>query len=233
MISISDHKMSSSSNAAVAARADEAFSPLLALPQELRNRIYDFVFCVEHIHAIQHDARSSNKGNNMYVHINGAYSMTFEVRDRNTWRSGSQSLCTFLALTRVCGQIRAEIAPLAPFSENILHFGFQVLQHFLTVVPKGIRDDIKVISLWKSPGRKMWCGGDMYFGDDYDKNDRRVWTTLVTLLWGLPSLEKVVLNVRGGVDGLRFGANWQPMLHSFMEQTLERLLVRNVVVDMV
>ncbi|KAH7377916.1 hypothetical protein DE146DRAFT_584343, partial [Phaeosphaeria sp. MPI-PUGE-AT-0046c] len=148
---------------------------LLALRLELRSRIYDFAFSIEHINAIQHDKRSSNKGNNKYKTLNTTYSMTFEVRDRNTWRSGQQSLSTFLSLASVCRQVRAEIAPLAPFTNNLFDVGFHAIQHFLVAVPKEIRDDIKVISLWKSPGRKMSCVGDMNFWGDYNENDPRVW----------------------------------------------------------
>lgn len=225
--------MTSSSSSTSAARFISDASPLLALPAELRSRIYDFAFCVDSINAIQHNTSSSNKGNNKYYALNDTYSMTFEFRDRNTWQNGSQSLATFLALTTVCRQIRAEIAPLAPFSQNIFNVGFHAIQHFLDMVPSTIRDDIKVISLWKWPGKMMSCVGDMQFAGNHDENDRRVWTTLIDLLRDLPALERVILHVRGSMSSLGFGANWQPALQNVMEKRLEAHLGRKVTVEWV
>jgi hypothetical protein len=225
--------MSSSASATLIARSIDKVSRLLDLPLELRSSIYDFAFCVDHINAIQRNTSSSNKGNNKYETLNDTYSMTSETRDCNIWRNGSQSLSTFLALTRVCRQVRAEIAPLAPFSRNVFDVGFHAIQHFLAVVPRAIRDDIKVISLWKWPGKTMSCVGDMQLAGNGDKNDRRVWMTLIGMLRGLPSLERVFLNVRGGVHGLGYGANWQPQLQTLVERVLERLFGRKIVVEMV
>lgn len=227
--------MPSSAPAALAARPIDNICRLLALPAELRSSIYNFAFCVDHINAIQHNTSSSNKGNNKYEALTNTYSMTFETRDRNTWRSGSQSFSAFLALTRVCRQVRAEIVPLAPFSHNIFDVGFHAIQHFLDVVPRTILDNIKVISLWKWPGRMMSCVGDMQLVGIGQENDPRVWATLMSLLIGLPSLEKVFLNVRGNLGrfGFGFGANWQTLLPEVMQEILERQMGRKIVVEMV
>jgi hypothetical protein len=213
-------------------QAEQEGCPLLSLPAEIRNMIWEYAFDVDHIQAIQYDRAVAGKVNNRYDTPNSSYTMSFEIRDRNNWRSKPQQLARLIALTTTCKQIREESKDL-PFTGNVFDVGLHATQHFLATVPRKILDGIKVISLFKVPGQMMTSAGDMHFLQTSQENDRRVWTTLVGLLRGLPALKKVLLRVRGGVHGLQLGQPWDVKLKVFVERVLQRFMGREVEVEMV
>jgi hypothetical protein len=146
--------MASNSQVGKAKQAEQDDCPLLSLPAEIRNMIWEYAFGVDHIQAIQYDRPVAGKASNQYDTPSSSYTMSFEVRDRNNWRSKPQHLARLIALTSTCRQIRAECNDL-PFSGNLFDVGFHAIQHFLAMVPQKILDGIKVISLWKVPGQMM------------------------------------------------------------------------------
>ncbi|KAF1912945.1 hypothetical protein BDU57DRAFT_404776, partial [Ampelomyces quisqualis] len=160
--------------------------PLLSLPAEIRNMIWEYSVQVDHIQAIQHDAATSPKRNNAYVVPTSTYTMTFETRDRSNWRTMPQDLATLLSLQSTCRQVRNEVGDL-PFFRNMFDVGLHAIQHFLAVVPQRILNDIKVITIWKAPGRKMKSIGEMHYLGDYDENFSRSWRLQLSLLKGLPA----------------------------------------------
>jgi hypothetical protein len=224
--------MASNSQVRNTKQAEQGHCPLLSLPAEIRNMIWEYAFGVDHINAIQYDRPVTGKTNNQYDTPSSSYTMSFEVRDRDNWRSKPQQLSRLIALTSTCRQIRSECKEL-PFSGALFDVGFHAIQHFLAVVPRKILDDIKVISLWKVPGQMMTSVGDLHFVQPGQENHRRVWMILMGLLRELPALEKVMLRVRGGVAGLRIGEPWQPRLKLFVEWALKRMMGRNIEVEMV
>jgi hypothetical protein len=224
--------MASNSQVGKAKQAEQDDCPLLSLPAEIRNMIWEYAFGVDHIQAIQYDRPVAGKASNQYDTPSSSYTMSFEVRDRNNWRSKPQHLARLIALTSTCRQIRADCNDL-PFSGNLFDVGFHAIQHFLAMVPQKILDGIKVISLWKVPGQMMTSVGDMHFLQPGQENDRRVWLALLRLLRGLPALKKIILRVRGGVDGLRIGQPWDVRLKLFVEWAFQRIVMMNVEVEMV
>jgi hypothetical protein len=215
----------------VSKQAQRDDSPLLSLPAEIRNMIYEYVFGVDHIQAMQYNMSVAGRVNNKYEVPGSTYTMIFEVRDTNNWRSLPQQLTSLLPLTTTCHQIREE-SRLLPFSGNLFDVGIHAIQHFLAVVPREILNNIKIISLWKSPGQMMTSVGNTHFVQAAHENDRRVWVTLVSLLSGLPALEKVILHVRGGVRGLDVREPWEVQLKQLVEMVLERVMRRKVELEM-
>ncbi|KAH5573248.1 hypothetical protein HBI24_200690 [Parastagonospora nodorum] len=206
--------------------------PFLSLPGELRNRIYEYAFRVDHIQGTQYDGSVVRKANNEYNTMASKYTMTFETRDPNNWRSVPQQLSVLLSLPQTCRQIYAETNGM-PFSENFFDVGLHAIQHFLAVVPRPILDGITVISLWKSPGRMMDQADNLFLASHDDENAPGVWRTLLRLLGALPSLKRVILNVRGGVEGLRLGVHWEQRLKGYVEGIVERCTDLEVEVELV
>jgi hypothetical protein len=224
--------MASNNQVGNAKPAEQGHCPLLSLPAEIRNMIWNYAFGVDHIQAIQYKRPMAGRANNQYDTPSSSYTMSFEVRDRDNWRSKPQQLAHLIALTSTCRQIRAECKEL-PISENFFDVGLHAIQHLLAVVPRKILEDIKLISLWKVPGQMTTSVGDMHFLPPDQENNRRVWTTLLGLLRGLPALEKVILRVRGGVNGLGIGEPWETKLKVFVGKALQRFMRRDVEVEMV
>ena len=216
----------------VASWASQEHCPFLSLPGEIRNRIYEYAFRVDHIQGTQYDGSVARKTNNEYKTMLSTYTMVFETRDPNNWRSVPQQLSVLLSLQQTCRQIYAETRG-TPFSENFFDVGLHAIQQFLAVVPRPILDSVTVISLWKSPGRMMDHVGDEFLGSGADENDPRVWMTLLFLLRALPSLNRVILNVRGGVEGLKLGVHWEQELKGYVEDILERYVDLKVEVQLV
>jgi hypothetical protein len=230
--------MASSTLIERAQQAKQGHCPLLSLPAELRNMIYEYAFGVDHVQAIQYDNSVAGKAtNNKYETPSSTYTMSFETRDVSNWRDVPQQLAFHLSLTTTCRQISNE-CKLMPFEGVLFDVSLPAIQHLLAVVPRAILDNIKVISLWKVRGQMMTSVGDMPFPQSRNENDNRVWITLLGLLRGLPALEKVYLRVRDGVDGLRFptALAFEPLeiqLKAFVELVIKRVMGRMVVVHVV
>jgi hypothetical protein len=198
--------MSSGQSILSSLRAEPDQSPLLAIPPEIRNMIYNYTFSVDHIQAIRHRPAANRKENNQHKDYQDGrvYTMTFETRDPDTWRTVPQQLSSHLALAKTCRHLRAEIKHL-PFSCNIFDMRITSVRHFCAVVPKDILRNIKILSLWKYPRyrREVTETGDPVEYSDHDG----------TLKWGLylaplrktmPALEKVIVRIRTDARALRY-----------------------------
>jgi hypothetical protein len=235
--SLSNKPNEAMSSISPAKNVQQEHCPLLSLPAELRNMIYEYAFRVDHIQAIQYDKPVSGKTNNKYETPSSIYTMSLETRNLTNWRSMPQQLAILLALTATCHQIRKE-CKLMPFEGVLFDVGLHAIQHFLAVVPSEILDNIKVISLWKVPGQMMTSVGDRPFLQSSNENHIKLWMTLLSLLCGLPALETVTLRVRGGVNGLRLFAAlaMEPLeiqLKAFFEAVLARAMLKTAVVHIV
>jgi hypothetical protein len=214
------------------AQTESHLPALLDLPGEIRNEIYEYALCVDHIQGTQYKAPMTGKTNNEYYTITSTYTMIFETRDSGNWRTVPQQLSSLLALQQTYRQTRAETAGL-PFSVNVFYVGIHAIQHFVAVVPRRILDGVKVISIWKCPGHRMDQVGYEHFASVRSTNEPRIVVQQLGFLGGLPALEKVILRVRGGVEGMQLKANWQQDLQQIIELFLLRLMKRNVKVEMI
>lgn len=137
-----------------------------------------------------------------------------------------------LFLPQTCRQIYVETKGM-PFSENFFDVGLHAIQHFLAVVPRPILDSVTVISLWKSLGRMMDQVDDMYLASHDDENHPSVWRTFLRLLGDLPSLKRVIFNVRGRVEELKLGVHWEQRLKVYVEDIVEHCADLKVEVELV
>jgi hypothetical protein len=185
-------------------RVEPDQSPLLAIPPEIRNMIYEYTFSVDHVQAIQYRPAANRKENNPHREYGRIYTMTFETRDPDNWRTVPQQLSSHLALAKTCRQLRAEIKHL-PFSLNIFDMRVTSVKHFCAVVPKDVLRNIKVLSLCKYPKyrREVTETGDPIEFSDYDSL-QAWWRYLAPLGNTMPALEKVIVKIRTDVHYLRY-----------------------------
>jgi hypothetical protein len=185
--------------------------------------IWEFATQVDHIQAIQRPAASSTKINNTYGPYYNNYTMTFETRDRANWRTMPQDLITLLSLQNTCRQVRSEVGAL-PFSHNLFDVSLSALQHFLTVVPKKVLDEIKVITIHKVPGPSTFHLREWLVRPVRPTSPEDIWREEFAELRRLPALEKVFMRLRG------FGhhSHWNTLMFRDIRQWLPQDLERDV-----
>jgi hypothetical protein len=215
-------------------RTEPDQSPLLAIPPEIRHMIYEYVFSVDHIQAMQHKAGATRKTNNEYKELWRTYTMTFETRDRDNWRTVSQQLSRHLALAETCRELRAEIK-LLPFSRNIFDVSVTSVKHFCTAVPKDILREIKVLSLYKQP---VYLREYTNFGDPLELFDTdgfaEWWGYLKPLQHAMPSLKKVIVRICSDVHGLQYlSTNLDDALDEIVVKAVKAVTNKDVEVELV